>query len=96
MLRRALKFHAKDMIDKCVYMIARNFCHIYDVDYNFLPPNIFLRILSNKYLAVKNEYNLYKQVPVFISCFLVPLFMERVLFSLSFSTVVLAVHRCGI
>lgn len=50
------------MVEKCTHVLARNFCHIYDVDYSFLQPFIFYKIISNKYLAVKSEFTLYKTV----------------------------------
>lgn len=55
------------MIEKCTHVIARNFCHIYDVDYRVLPPNVFWRILSNRFLAVKSEFQLFKCVDAYVS-----------------------------
>lgn len=55
------------MIEKCTHVIARNFCHIYDVDYRVLPPNVFWRILSNRFLAIKSEFLLFRSVESYIT-----------------------------
>ena len=57
MLKRAFEFDAKEVIDKCTNVIARNFCFLH-VDFSFLPPHIYLKILQHEDLAVKSEVDL--------------------------------------
>lgn len=58
-LQRALKVNLKSMVDKALYVIAKHFRHIYDADYTFLPPEIFLLLLKHDNLNVQDEYHLY-------------------------------------
>lgn len=60
-IKSALDFHFEDIIDKCITVIAKNFNNI-EIDYDFLPPPLFLKLLQHSYLVVRNEYALYKYV----------------------------------
>eukprot|EP01112_Ceratiomyxa_fruticulosa_P017491 TRINITY_DN545_c0_g1_i1.p1 TRINITY_DN545_c0_g1~~TRINITY_DN545_c0_g1_i1.p1 ORF type:complete len:536 (-),score=85.54 TRINITY_DN545_c0_g1_i1:62-1669(-) len=65
-LRSAMGFHFENIIDKCITVIAKNFPHISDSDYQFMPPTLFLQLLYNPFLVVKNEFALYKLVCSYI------------------------------
>ena len=56
MLRRALRFDVGEIVDRCVSVIGKNFCWIFDQDYSFVPPDLFLRIVQQGDLAVTDEY----------------------------------------
>jgi hypothetical protein len=47
--------------------VAKNFCHIPNVDYSWLPHGIFLQLLKHPYLAVKDEWSLYQTVCAYVS-----------------------------
>lgn len=62
MLRQALTKDLRRMIDKCIDVIARNFCYLLQPDFAFLPPPLFRRILAHPHLNVQSEYALYQDV----------------------------------
>jgi len=66
MLKKAAKSNVKGMIDKCLFIIAKHFCYIYDADYNFLPYNLFMDLLKHPNLHVKEEYELYNIIAKYI------------------------------
>lgn len=59
MLEKAMKFNSESIIDKCLTVIAKNFCYIYDADYCFLPLALFMKIVHHPTLAIKSERALY-------------------------------------
>ena len=65
MLKRAFEFDAKEVIDKCTTVIARNFCFLH-ADFSFLPPAMYLKILQHEDLAVKNELDLFLGLDAYI------------------------------
>ncbi len=66
MLKRAFEFDAKEVMDKCTTVIARNFCFLH-ADFSFLPPAIYLKILQHDDLAVKNELDLFVGLQAYLS-----------------------------
>lgn len=60
-MRSALEFHFDAIIEKCITVIAKNFNHI-EMDYDFLPPHLFLQLLQHPYLVVRDETALYRYV----------------------------------
>ena len=65
MFKRAFEFDAKEVIDKCTAVIARNFCFLH-ADFTFLPSSIYLKILQHDDLAVKNECDLFKGLQEYV------------------------------
>jgi ankyrin repeat protein len=61
MLRRAFRFQSEHIVDRCLAVIARNFCYIRD-DLTFVPPEYFEALLYHEQFNVKDEYKLYKLV----------------------------------
>ena len=55
------------VLEKCIYVIARNFCFIMNEDYYFIPYDYFFRILAHEKLTVLKEYDLYLSVSKYIS-----------------------------
>jgi hypothetical protein len=68
MLKKALAKNLEGMVDKCIEVIARNFCYIYDADYSFLSPELFNQIVSQPKLNVLVEYELFEEVIKYIRC----------------------------
>ncbi|GAM17293.1 hypothetical protein SAMD00019534_004680 [Acytostelium subglobosum LB1] len=91
-LKASISFHFDDIVDRCLYIVAKNFPNICETMnilhsgtgpgtgsgdnnnnnnndnqyFKFLPPHIFLNLLRQPYLVVKNEYSLYLIVSNFI------------------------------
>mmetsp|Transcript_1771 Transcript_1771/g.5488 ORF Transcript_1771/g.5488 Transcript_1771/m.5488 type:complete len:711 (-) Transcript_1771:2253-4385(-) len=69
-LRKASQFEgcADDVVRCCVDVIARNFAQLFGQDLSFLPLRVFRDVLSHRFLAVKNEHELYQAICSYISC----------------------------
>lgn len=78
MLKKALSKDLHRMIEKCIDVIARNFCYIYNSDYTFLPPILFQRILAHPKLNIQTEYELYTEILRYIEGHKEPLTKEQV------------------
>lgn len=66
MLKRAFRFQSEQIIERCLDVIAVNFCFIPSSEYNFLPPEYFLRLLARERFNVKEEQRLYKVILKFL------------------------------
>ena len=66
MLKRALSKDLPTMVDKCIEVIARNFCYIYDADYSFLSSELFGRIIGHPKLNLQREFDLFKEIMKYI------------------------------
>jgi hypothetical protein len=62
LLRKALRFHADQIAARCVDVVASNFAYIYDVSYDFLPYDLFVKLVYHKHLNVLVEHDFYLQV----------------------------------
>lgn len=78
MLKKALNKDLHRMIEKCIDVIARNFCYIYNSDYTFLPPILFQKILSHPKLNIQTEYELYNEILRYIEGHKEPLTSDQV------------------
>ena len=59
-LETALQFNVAEIVEKCIAIIAKNFCHFpQDTDWTFLPLDVFMKLLQQEYLTIKDEYSLY-------------------------------------
>ena len=66
-LRDSLSYNVQEVIDRCISIIAKNFCRFQShVDWNFLPSAIFCRLLQEEYLTVGDEHELYQLVRAYI------------------------------
>ena len=66
-LKHSLDFNVQDIIDKCICIVAKNFCRFQDTtDWNFLPPDVFCRLLREEYLTIKDEYSFYLLIRSYI------------------------------
>eukprot|EP00029_Vermamoeba_vermiformis_P014214 TRINITY_DN933_c0_g1_i1.p1 TRINITY_DN933_c0_g1~~TRINITY_DN933_c0_g1_i1.p1 ORF type:complete len:527 (+),score=102.64 TRINITY_DN933_c0_g1_i1:1405-2985(+) len=64
-LRQAIELTLTDVLDRCVYVIARNFQQLIDeqkLDVNWLPYHIFLAFLKHGSLCVTTEFTIYKVI----------------------------------
>ncbi len=62
LLRKALRFHADQIAARCIDVVASNFAYIYDVNYDFLPYDLFLKLIYHKHLNVLVEHDFYLHV----------------------------------
>jgi hypothetical protein len=60
-LKKAIEFHSDETIRRCLLVIARNFSNkkLAREDYTFLPYHIFMTLLYHRFLAVKNEEDIF-------------------------------------
>lgn len=66
-LQDTLHYHVPEVTERCVTIIAKNFCRFSkQVDWNFLPPEIFQRVLQEDFLTIGDENNLYLLVRRYI------------------------------
>lgn len=59
----------KEMIERCVHVIAKHFCYMYDIErgsLNWLPLEIFQKILKHEMLNVRDEFSLYKVIMQYV------------------------------
>eukprot|EP01095_Lingulamoeba_sp_RSL-Kostka_P013509 TRINITY_DN5622_c1_g1_i2.p1 TRINITY_DN5622_c1_g1~~TRINITY_DN5622_c1_g1_i2.p1 ORF type:complete len:489 (+),score=134.71 TRINITY_DN5622_c1_g1_i2:132-1598(+) len=66
-LESSLQFNVSEIVEKCVDIVAKNFWHYTDTDWNFVPPKVFLKLLHQEYLTIKDEYTLYKIIRSYVS-----------------------------
>jgi hypothetical protein len=59
LLRKAITFHSEQIASRCIDVVASNFAYIYDVNYDFLPCNLFLRLVYHANLNVLRGHDLY-------------------------------------
>lgn len=67
LLRKAITFHAEQVALRCVDVVASNFAYIYDVSYDFLPCNLFLRLIYHSSLNVLREFDLYVHLRSYVT-----------------------------
>ncbi len=62
LLRKALTFHADQVTMRCIDVVASNFAFIYDVNYDFLPYDLLVKLIYHKHLNILAEYDFFQHL----------------------------------
>ncbi|KAJ5070781.1 hypothetical protein M0811_01762 [Anaeramoeba ignava] len=65
-LAKSIEYHADDVTSKCIYLIAKNFCFLDQSNFNWMPYEIFLKLISHDHLGVKSESTVYYTICQYI------------------------------
>ncbi|PRP88877.1 BTB/POZ domain-containing protein [Planoprotostelium fungivorum] len=65
-LLRAIQYDAPDIKARCINVLAKQFCYVDPQEFTLLPYKVFLHIISHEQLNVKEEYELYRIISIYI------------------------------
>eukprot|EP01156_Anaeramoeba_ignava_P017334 Anaeramoba_ignava/a676_24.p1 GENE.a676_24~~a676_24.p1 ORF type:complete len:480 (-),score=133.29 a676_24:29-1363(-) len=66
-LAQASKHNLQDIVDKCIFLIAKNFWLLKDNDFTWIEFPLFLQLMSHEQLAVKEEISVYTVICKYVS-----------------------------